>query len=219
MPSRMHSKQRGSFSGKPTDEPPRVSATRVPTIRFDATLYTIDRWTILRLPEKATGKLPSRGQVAVQGTISAGDRRPSRSRHAKTGRSRTCQKTLRQLWRLPLRRSKTYGRRSRRWRAGNGFAGSKQPRTLIPGRRFPLLIFEVLAGSPTRPLAAVHVVHNSGANRSRYAPSPPPPSPSPSPIGPGMKALLALFEAPHTSAGNEPWAQSTLGLPFPAGAR
>jgi hypothetical protein len=41
----------------------------VPTIRFDATVYTIDEWTILRLPEKASGKLPSRGQVAVQGTI------------------------------------------------------------------------------------------------------------------------------------------------------
>ena len=40
-----------------------------PTIRFDATLYAIDRSTILRLPEKASGKLPSRGQVAVQGTI------------------------------------------------------------------------------------------------------------------------------------------------------
>src|ERR1700720_2684850 len=39
------------------------------TIRFDATLYTIDSWTILRLPEKASGRLPSRGQVAVQGTI------------------------------------------------------------------------------------------------------------------------------------------------------
>jgi hypothetical protein len=43
--------------------------TGVPTIRFDATLYTIDKRTILRLPEKASGKLPSRGQVAVQGTI------------------------------------------------------------------------------------------------------------------------------------------------------
>jgi predicted alpha/beta hydrolase family esterase len=40
-----------------------------PTIRFDATLYTIDNSTILRLPEKASGKLPSRGQVAVHGTI------------------------------------------------------------------------------------------------------------------------------------------------------
>src|ERR1700681_2107537 len=43
--------------------------TGVPTIRFAATLYTIDTWTILRLPEKASGKLPSRGQVAVRGTI------------------------------------------------------------------------------------------------------------------------------------------------------
>jgi hypothetical protein len=39
------------------------------TIRFDATPSTIDNWTILRLPEKASRKLPSRGQVAVQGSI------------------------------------------------------------------------------------------------------------------------------------------------------
>ena len=39
------------------------------TIRFEATPQTIDKWTILRLPEKASEKLPSRGQVAVQGTI------------------------------------------------------------------------------------------------------------------------------------------------------
>ena len=43
--------------------------TGLPTIRFVATLYTIDKWTLLRLPQKASGKLPSRGQVAVQGTI------------------------------------------------------------------------------------------------------------------------------------------------------
>jgi Domain of unknown function (DUF1905)/Bacteriocin-protection, YdeI or OmpD-Associated len=42
---------------------------RVSAIRFDAALYTIDRRTILRLPENASGELPSRGQVAVQGTI------------------------------------------------------------------------------------------------------------------------------------------------------
>ncbi len=40
-----------------------------PTIRFDATPYTIANWTLLRLPEKASRKLPSRGQVAVRGTI------------------------------------------------------------------------------------------------------------------------------------------------------
>ena len=43
--------------------------TAVPTIRFDATLSLIDEWTILRLPERASENLPSRGQVAVQGTI------------------------------------------------------------------------------------------------------------------------------------------------------
>ncbi|HXJ48742.1 MAG TPA: YdeI/OmpD-associated family protein [Candidatus Acidoferrum sp.] len=43
--------------------------TGMPTIRFDATLYTIDKSTILRLPENASRKLPSRGQVAVEGTI------------------------------------------------------------------------------------------------------------------------------------------------------
>ena len=41
----------------------------VATIRFDATPYTIGEWTILRLPQKASEKLPSRGQVAVRGTI------------------------------------------------------------------------------------------------------------------------------------------------------
>jgi hypothetical protein len=40
-----------------------------PTVRFSATLDTVDRATILRLPEKASKQLPSRGQVAVQGTI------------------------------------------------------------------------------------------------------------------------------------------------------
>ena len=39
------------------------------TIRFDATLSKIERSTILRLPKTASVKLPSRGQVAVHGTI------------------------------------------------------------------------------------------------------------------------------------------------------
>jgi hypothetical protein len=43
--------------------------TGVPPIRFDATLSTIDKWTVLRLPERASRKLRSRGQVAVHGTI------------------------------------------------------------------------------------------------------------------------------------------------------
>ncbi len=49
--------------------PTMSQRTAVPTVRFDATLYTIDKWTLLRLPEQASGELPSRGQVAVQGTI------------------------------------------------------------------------------------------------------------------------------------------------------
>jgi bacteriocin resistance YdeI/OmpD-like protein/uncharacterized protein DUF1905 len=40
-----------------------------PTIRCAATLTTIDGSAILRLPEAASRKLPSRGQVAVRGTI------------------------------------------------------------------------------------------------------------------------------------------------------
>ena len=43
--------------------------TAVPTVRFEATLSTIDNSRILRLSEHASDKLPSRGQVAVQGTI------------------------------------------------------------------------------------------------------------------------------------------------------
>jgi hypothetical protein len=39
------------------------------TIRFDATLSAIDTATLLRLPERASENLPSRGQVAVHGTI------------------------------------------------------------------------------------------------------------------------------------------------------
>ena len=39
------------------------------TIRFKAPLYTLKNWTILRLPEKDSLKLPSRGQVAVTGII------------------------------------------------------------------------------------------------------------------------------------------------------
>jgi hypothetical protein len=39
------------------------------TTRFDARLSTIDTTTVLRLPTTASNKLPSRGQVAVHGTI------------------------------------------------------------------------------------------------------------------------------------------------------
>jgi hypothetical protein len=38
-------------------------------IEFETTLYTINDWTILRLPESASAKLPSRGMTMVSGTL------------------------------------------------------------------------------------------------------------------------------------------------------
>ena len=39
------------------------------TIRFDGTLSRIHTLNVLRLPETTSRELPSRGQVAIQGTI------------------------------------------------------------------------------------------------------------------------------------------------------
>lgn len=39
------------------------------TIHFEAKLFKIGSWTILRLPESASAKLPSRGMIMVSGTI------------------------------------------------------------------------------------------------------------------------------------------------------
>lgn len=38
-------------------------------ICFEAKLFKIGSWTILRVPESASAKLPSRGQTVVEGTI------------------------------------------------------------------------------------------------------------------------------------------------------
>lgn len=38
-------------------------------IKFETKLFNINSWTILRLPEDASAKLPSRGMTMVQGTI------------------------------------------------------------------------------------------------------------------------------------------------------
>jgi hypothetical protein len=46
-----------------------VQRTETEMIRFTAELHTIDSSTILRMPEEASRRLPSRGQVAVQGSI------------------------------------------------------------------------------------------------------------------------------------------------------
>lgn len=39
------------------------------TIRFEAELYKIGSWTVLRLPKSASTQLPSRGMTMVEGTI------------------------------------------------------------------------------------------------------------------------------------------------------
>ncbi len=39
------------------------------TIHFEAKLFSIDAWTLLRLPESASAQLPSRGMTMVAGTI------------------------------------------------------------------------------------------------------------------------------------------------------
>ncbi|HZE87363.1 MAG TPA: YdeI/OmpD-associated family protein [Methylomirabilota bacterium] len=39
------------------------------TINFEAKLFTINSWTILRLPEDVSAKLPSRGMTMVSGTL------------------------------------------------------------------------------------------------------------------------------------------------------
>lgn len=38
-------------------------------ITFQTKLFTINSWTILRLPEEASAKLPSRGMIMVKGTL------------------------------------------------------------------------------------------------------------------------------------------------------
>jgi len=43
----------------------------MPTIRFETTALRIGDWTILRLPESASAKLPSRGMTLVEGTINS----------------------------------------------------------------------------------------------------------------------------------------------------
>lgn len=41
----------------------------ISTIRFEAKLFKIGSWIILRLPKEASAKLPSRGMTMVKGTI------------------------------------------------------------------------------------------------------------------------------------------------------
>lgn len=45
----------------------------LPTIRFETKLFMIGDSTILRLPEDASAKLPSRGQAMIKGTLNGTD--------------------------------------------------------------------------------------------------------------------------------------------------
>lgn len=49
--------------------PTQAGRTKVSPIRFDARLSLIERRAITRLPNEASRRLPSRGQVAVRGTM------------------------------------------------------------------------------------------------------------------------------------------------------
>ena len=52
-----------------TERAPAPTLPDTPAIRFEAQEQRIGRWTILRLPQNASTKLPSRGQVAVKGVL------------------------------------------------------------------------------------------------------------------------------------------------------
>ncbi len=49
------------------------NSLKISTVRFQATPYAIGKWVIIRLPEKVSEQLPSRGQVMAEGTISGRD--------------------------------------------------------------------------------------------------------------------------------------------------
>src|SRR5690242_6743773 len=46
-----------------------AQGTGTATIQFDATVVTVEKATILRMPTEASKQLRSRGQVAVRGTV------------------------------------------------------------------------------------------------------------------------------------------------------
>ena len=48
---------------------PAGTAPKTSLLRFEAEIRKIGGWTILRLPDDASAKLPSRGQVAVKGVM------------------------------------------------------------------------------------------------------------------------------------------------------
>lgn len=55
------------------DTPLPKEQRNIQSLRFKARLFRIGRWTILKLPESVSEKLPSRGQVMVKGTFDGHD--------------------------------------------------------------------------------------------------------------------------------------------------
>jgi Domain of unknown function (DUF1905) len=129
------------------------------TIRFDARIRKIGNSTVVRLPQEASAKLPSRGQVAVTGLINGTPFRTVVEPDGRRGHWLKVDKTLqpapgsgqgadvaveleptkdwsepdiRRTFRalLPARPSyPSSGRTSRPWHVGNGCAGSTRRRT------------------------------------------------------------------------------------------
>ena len=52
-----------------TERASAQKAASASSVRFEAQIRKVGRWTIVTLPEDASAGLPSRGQVAVEGAI------------------------------------------------------------------------------------------------------------------------------------------------------
>ena len=130
------------------------------TIKFHATPYTIGSWTVLRLPQAASKKLPSRGMSMVEGTINGShfqsplepDGKGSHwfkienGMKAKAGETATLEIEPMEEWpetKIPadlrkalaaLRNRSKSGINRHRSRTGIGFAGWVCPRIPTPGR-------------------------------------------------------------------------------------
>lgn len=109
--------------------------TEVPTIRFDATPRSIGSRTIVRLPDAASKKLPSRGQVAVSGTINGHDFRTVLEPDGEFGHWLAVDRELRKSARLSV---------------GEGVAVEIEPRKQWPEPSVPADLEAALRAAPQR---------------------------------------------------------------------
>jgi Domain of unknown function (DUF1905)/Bacteriocin-protection, YdeI or OmpD-Associated len=89
--------------------PEMTQRRSAPAIRFDATPRTIDRWTIVQLPEEASAKLPSRGQVAVRGTVNGHDFKTVVEPDGSSGHWLRIDRKLQKLAHVSVGHSATFG--------------------------------------------------------------------------------------------------------------